>query len=52
MSESNLTRMNVKIDKKLKQDLKIIALRNNETMTDVVIRCIKDYVKENEDLLS
>lgn len=51
MAESDLARINIKIDKELKDDLKLIALKNNETMTDILIREIKQYIKDNEELL-
>ena len=52
MSEDNLTRMNVKIDKTLKQNFKIVALKNKETMTDIVIKAIEKYVEDNQELLN
>lgn len=48
MSE-NLTTLNIKIDADLKNDFKLQALKNKETMTDVVVKAIKSYIEqENE----
>ena len=43
-----LTTLNLKIDSELKQDFKECAVKNQENMTDVVIRAIKKYVKEDK----
>ena len=51
MSETNLTRISVKIDENLKDDLKLIAVKNKMTMTDIIVDRIKQYVDENKELL-
>ena len=51
MSETNLTRISVKIDENLKDDLKLIAVKNKMTMTDIIVDGIKQYVDENKELL-
>ena len=47
--ENNLTTLTIKIDKDLKYDFKLCAMKNKENMTDVVINAINKYVKENKD---
>lgn len=43
-----LTTLNIKIDEELKQEFKVIATKNKENMTDVILDAIKKYVKENK----
>lgn len=43
-----LVTLNMKIDSELKQEFKECAVKNKENMTDVVIRAIKEYVKEDK----
>ena len=44
-----LTTLNIKIDEELKQDFKVIATKNKENMTDVVLDAIKKYVEQNKE---
>lgn len=44
-----LTNLNMKIDEELKQEFKVIATKNKENMTDVVVSAIKDYVEKNKE---
>lgn len=51
MTESNLARINIKIDEKVKDDLKLIALREKTTMTKIIVKEIEKYIEENKELL-
>jgi len=45
MSTETLT---INIDKELKTELKIIALKNNTTVTEILTTYIQQYVNENK----
>ena len=51
MSESELARINIKIDEKVKDDLKLIALREKTTMTNIIVKEIEKYIEDNKELL-
>jgi len=40
--------LNIKIDKALRDDLKIIAVKQNTTVTEILTEFIKEYVNENK----
>lgn len=45
MSNETLT---INIDKELKTELKIIALKQNTTVTDILLTFIQDFVNKNK----
>lgn len=45
MSTETLT---INIEKELKTELKIIALKQNTTVTDILLTFIQDFVNENK----
>ena len=51
MPESELARINIKIDEKVKDDLKLIALREKTTMTNIIVKEIEKYIEDNKELL-
>jgi len=40
--------LNINIDKDLRDELKIIAIKNDTTITEILIDYIKQYVNENK----
>ena len=40
--------LNISIDKELRDELKIIAIKNDTTITEILTDYIKDYVNENK----
>ena len=46
MSTKNLSRINIDVDKNLKMEFKIKTLRKGETMTEVLVKAMEDYVNE------
>ena len=40
--------LNINIDKELRDELKIIAIRQNTTITEILTDYIKQYVDENK----
>ncbi len=44
-------RLTVKIDSKVKQELKIIALRKDKTLSQIIEDEISKYVKDNSEYL-
>ena len=40
--------LNISIDKELRDELKIIAVKNNTTITEILTEYIKEYVNENK----
>ena len=40
--------LNINIDKDLRDELKIACIKNDTTITDVLIKYIKQYVNENK----
>ena len=45
MSTETLT---INIDKELKTELKILAIKQGSTVTDILINLIQDFVNENK----
>ena len=52
MAEKPYEKITCKINPITKQKFKLICLRKDETMSDIVEDAIEKYVKENEDLLN
>ena len=46
MSAKNVSRINIDIDKELKKEFQIKALRNGDTMSAVLKKAVEDYIKE------
>lgn len=40
--------LNINIDKKLRDELKIIAIKNDTTITEILTEFIEEYVNENK----
>ena len=40
--------LNISIDKELRDELKIIAVKNNTTITEILTEHIKEYINENK----
>jgi hypothetical protein len=40
--------LNISIDKELRDELKIIAIKNDTTITEILTDYIKDYINENK----
>ena len=40
--------LNINIDKELRDELKIIAIKNDTTITEILTDYIKQYVNENK----
>ena len=40
--------LNINIDKDLRDELKIIAIKQNTTITEILTNFIKEYVNENK----
>lgn len=40
--------LNINIDKDLRDELKIIAIKNDTTITEILTEYIKQYVNENK----
>lgn len=40
--------LNINIDKDLRDELKIVCIKNDTTITDVLTDFIRDYVNENK----
>lgn len=40
--------LNINIDKDLRDELKIVAIKNNTTITEILTDYIKDYIEENK----
>ena len=51
MCMSEKERLTVKIDSKVKQELKVIALRKELTMSQIIEDEISKFVKENSEYL-
>ena len=51
MTESDLARINIKIDPDVKDNLKLIALREKTTMTNIIVNEIEKYIEANKELL-
>ncbi len=45
MSEETLT---IKIDSELKRELKLLSIKQNKTMSEIVSDLIQEYVAEND----
>lgn len=43
-----LVNLNIRIDKDLRDELKIIAIRQDTTITEIITEYIKSYVDENK----
>lgn len=40
--------LNINIDKDLRDELKIVAIKNDTTITEILTDYIKDYIEENK----
>ena len=40
--------LNISIDKELRDELKIIAIKNDTTITEILTDYIKDYINKNK----
>lgn len=40
--------LTINIDKELKTDLRVIAVKQDKTLTDILNELIRDYVNENK----
>jgi len=40
--------LNINIDKDLRDELKIVAIKNNTTITEILTDYIKQYIEENK----
>ena len=40
--------LNINIDKDLRDELKIVAIKNDTTITEILIDYIKQYIEENK----
>lgn len=45
---SNLVKMSINIDADLKKDLKIIAIKQDTTVTQIIDKIIREYIEENK----
>ena len=45
---SNLVKMSINIDADLKKDLKILAIQQDTTVTQIIDKIIREYVMENK----
>ena len=43
-----IVNLNIRIDKDLRDELKIIAIKQDTTITEIITEFIKDYVNENK----
>lgn len=46
MTTKNVSRINIDIDKELKKEFQIKALRNGDTMSGVLKKAVEDYVNK------
>ena len=40
--------LSMRLDKNLLKDLKIIAIKKEKTMTEIVTQCLEEYIQENK----
>ena len=40
--------LNINIDKELRDELKIVAIKNDTTITEILVEYIKQYIEENK----
>ena len=50
-ANENLTTITIKIDKELKDKLKFKALKEERTMTDIIVTGIEQFIEDNKELL-
>ena len=43
-----IVNLNIRIDKDLRDELKIVAVKQNTTITEILTKFIKGYVNENK----
>jgi len=46
--EKKLKNLNIKIEEELLKEFKIKTTMNDEKMTDIIRKCIKEYIKNNK----
>lgn len=46
-----LVNLNVRVQKELRTEIKMVAVKENKTLTEVTIEAINEYLKKNKQIL-